>query len=563
MNKNHLYFKKIQRYKKRTQPVINFLDQTRLLPLLIPVINWSLRKAKIQRQFQKDLNYRLIGKAFTKKIIPYHQSTDKKTILVPFFTGGDNIFLLLNFMIIHRMQKKGYQSVFLICDKSLPICNNERIFKTRNEDTHLCNNCNKPYSFLSKITGARFLKLSDYVQNNDHLDESENIEQLRSLDACKNYTYQGIELGKIAEKSVLRFFLVGQLSETKESVDVYQRFLKSMIFFHTSWTNMMKQEEINPSLVLLYNGALSFETYIRNYCTTQSIDYVTSETFIGHNSWMYKKNDEIMKMNWDEYWDDFNRNPLSESQHNDAKGFIEGLRGGKDMYAKLNDKTPLDSRLVDKDFVALFTNLNFDTAVLGRNSIFKSMHDWIEHIIDFWIENKIQTLLVIRVHPAELKLVSVSDDYVAPKIISKIQNQENILLFDAKDKVDSYTLIENMKFGLIYSSTIGMEISYMGKACLVAGEAFYKNKGFVTSAGYKNTYFQILNQMLVNPLSYVGSKEKVLKYIYFIYFNRVKRMNGIKMDHLKHINTFTFENAEELESMNSDILDEFEKEIFC
>jgi hypothetical protein len=69
--------------------------------------------------------------------------------------------------------------------------------------------------------------------------------------------------------------------------------------------------------------------------------------------------------------------------------------------------------------------------------------------------------------------------------------------------------------------------------------------------------------MLVNPLSYVGSKEKVLKYTYFIYFNRVKRMNGIKMDHLKHINTFTFENAEELESMNSSILDEFEKEIFC
>lgn len=563
MSKNIQYLKKIQRYKKWSQPIINFLDRTRLLPLFVPIINWSLRKAKIKRQFQKDLNYRLINKAFKKKINPYKKEQQDKTILVPFLTGGNNIFLLLNFMITHRLQKKGYQSVFLICDKSLPICNNERILKTRQEDKHLCGTCYNPYSFLRKVTGARFLELSNYVVTEAVNKELVKVNKLTTLTECRNYSYQDIPFGKIAEKSVLRFFLIGQLSDTEEHVSIYKRFLHSLLFFQSGWANALKQEAINPEFVLLYNGTLSFETYIREFCKTNSINYVTHESYVGHDSWIYKKNDEVMKLNWDEYWDDFKNNPLTEVQRKEAIGFIEGLRGGKQMYAKLNEKTPLDSRLEGRQFITLFTNLNFDTSVLGRNPVFDSMHEWIDQVIDHWINNKITTVLVIRVHPAELKLISASDDYVAPKISSKIENQNNIILFDAKDKVDSYTLIENMQFGLIYGSTIGMEIAYMGKPCLVAGDAFYKNKPFVTYCNDKRDYFTTLNNILQTPESFMGKKEDVLQFIYFIYFNRVKRLNGIKMDHAKHINTFTFEQAEELEAMNSDILDEFENEIIC
>lgn len=563
MSKNIKYLQKIQRYKKWSQPIINFLDSTRLLPIFIPVINWSLRKAKIKRQFQKDLNYRLIGKAFLKKIRTYDKDNQQKTILVPFLTGGNNIFLLLNFMINNRLQKKGYQSVFLICDKSLPICNNERILKTRQEDKHLCGTCYNPYSFLRKVTGARFLELSDYVATESVNKELVQINKLTTLSECRNYSCQGIPFGKIAEKSVLSFFLVGQLSDTEEHISIYKRFLHSLLFFQSGWANALKQEAINPEFVLLYNGTLSFETYIREFCSTNSINYVTHESYVGQDSWIYKKNDEVMKLNWDEFWIEFKQTPLTDSQRKEATGFIEGLRDGKQMYATLNEKTPLDHRLEGKQFVTLFTNLNFDTAVLGRNPIFDSMIDWINHIIDYWIENNIPQVLVIRIHPAEAKLVKASSDFTEPKIVDKVKGQKNIILFNATDKVDSYTLIEHMQFGLIYASTIGMEVAYMGKPCLVAGDAFYKNKPFVKYCNDKRDYFTTLNNILQTPESFVGKKEDVLQFIYFIYFDRVKRLNGIKMDHANHINTFSFESVEELEAMNSTILDEFEKEVLC
>jgi len=559
-NKNLIYLKKVQRYKRLSQPVINILDKLRILPLAIPFLNWILRKMKVKRQFQKDLNYRLIGKAFKGVIQPYNKKKDK-TILVPFFTSGNNIFLLLNFLITKRLQKRGYQSIFLICDKSLPICNNERINKTREDDKFLCSSCYGTYPFLSKITGAKFLKLSDYSNPSNYKSTEEEINQIASLEACRSFRYNGNPIGLLAEKSVMRFFLTGELEDKEEHINSYKKFLKSLLFFIDTWDNLLQSENVNPELVLLYNGTLSFETYVRNYCASNKIDYVTNETYVGNNSWIYKKNDEVMKLNWDEFWNEFKSSPFTESQRNRSIEFIEGLRGGKQMYAKLNEKTPLDDRLIGKEFIVLFTNLNFDTAVLGRNPVFNSMQDWIDQVIDYWIENEVKTKLVIRVHPAELKLITASGDFVGPKIKSKIKGVENIVLFDASDKVDSYTLIENMTLGLIYSSTIGMEIAYMGKPCLVAGDAFYKEKPFIIYESSVKSYFEKLN-ILVTESNYTAPrKEDVLKFIDFIYFNRVKRLKGIGMDHANHVNTFTFENAEELEEMNATLLDEFEIEV--
>jgi hypothetical protein len=315
-------------------------------------------------------------------------------------------------------------------------------------------------------------------------------------------------------------------------------------------------------LVLLYNGTISFETYIRNQCSSTKIDYITHETFVGVDSWIYKKNDEVMKLTWEDEWNEFIKLPFSEKQEKEAIDFIEGLRFGKQMYALLNEQNPLPEQLLGKKFVVLFTNLNFDTAVIGRNPVFNSMYQWIDEVIDFWIKNNVEETLVIRIHPAEIKLVTYSDDFVAPRILDKIKNASNIIVFEPLDLVDSYTLIENMKFGLVYSSTIGMEIPYYGKECLIAGEAFYRNRSFVSFQNSKEKYFVELKEMLMKSTFKQIDKIELLKYIYFIYFVCVKRLKGISMDHTNHINHFNFSDIDELSFLNDEVLIEFEKQLF-
>lgn len=559
-NKNIKYLSKLQRVKRLSQPMIHLLDKTRLLPVFIPMINWSMRKMKIKRQFQKDLNYRLIGKAAKNTLKPLG-SQKEKVIIIPFLSTGNSIFLLINILIAYRFQKKGYRSIFIICDKFLPICTNERIFKTKDEDTHICTNCYGPYPYLSKMIGAEFVKLSEFYKNQNEEELDKILDDLKTIKDCKSFVYKNLPLGTYAEKSVLRFFLTGELREKKEHVDVYRKFLKTLIYFSSSFEEILSSKGIQPELMLFYNGTLSIETYMREFCQQQNIDYVTHETYVGSNSWVYKKNGEVMKLNWDEYFDTSKILNLEEQKQ--AKEFIEGLRYGKLMYEKLNITVPLDNRLKENDFVVLFTNLNFDTTVLGRNPVFDSMQNWIDEVIEYWIKNDIKTKLVIRIHPAELKLITASDDFVAPRIIDKIKGKENIILFDAADEVDSYTLIENMKVGLIYSSTIGLEIAYYGKNCLIGGDAFYKNQNFVIPSENKNDYFEKLQNLLLKSTENIYNKESILRFIHFIYFNRVNWLNGISMDHKNHVNVFNFDTIEELEQKNEETLVKFEKEILC
>ena len=337
-----------------------------------------------------------------------------------------------------------------------------------------------------------------------------------------------------------------------------------MAHISSGWSAIMEDINTNPELVILYNGTLSFESYIRAYCKQKEIDYITHETYVGQNSWIYKKNDEVMKLTWNEQWKEFNKKKFSEEQSIKAQDFIEGLRHGKQMYAKLNEPTPLETMVKkDVEFAVLFTNLNFDTAVLGRNPHFNSMEDWIIQVIDYWIKEQIALNLIIRIHPGEVKLITPSADFIGPKIRDRIKGVSNIILFDAMDKVDSYTLIENMKFGLIYSSSIGLEISYLNKLCLIAGDAFYKNEDFVSFPKDRTDYFAILKEMTSGtyPEKNEETKKSLLKFIYFIYFHRVKRLKGINMDHANHVNLFSFETIEELNTMNNEVFEEFEAEV--
>ena len=122
--------------------------------------------------------------------------------------------------------------------------------------------------------------------------------------------------------------------------------------------------------------------------------------------------------------------------------------------------------------------MNRDTAVLGKNPVFHSMYEWIEEVIDYWNLNKIETKLIVRVHPAEGKNISVTKDTVKTRIGDLIEQSKNVYLYDSLDEVNSYSLIENMKFSLVYASTIGLETAIMGKVFIVAGNAHYRYKSF-------------------------------------------------------------------------------------
>ena len=264
------------------------------------------------------------------------------------------------------------------------------------------------------MTNSEIIYLSHYNKSEDQRIAEEEIKRLNNPFMHSEIMYlMGFQLEKLAEKSVMRYFFIGQLIENEETRIVYQKFIQSIITVHLSLKHLLNQQpQLKPESILLYNGTLSLEGYYRLWAEQNKVNYITQETYIGQNSWIYKKNDEVMKLRWDKEWMKFQKIPFLDKHKNKAINYLDGLTKGKEMYDRLNMDFKIDHDLKDKDYVVLFTNLNFDTAVLGRNPIFDSLKAWINEIVDFWINNKPKQLLVIRVHPAEAKLVKPTNDFI-------------------------------------------------------------------------------------------------------------------------------------------------------
>lgn len=266
-------------------------------------------------------------------------------------------------------------------------------------------------------------------------------------------------------------------------------------------------------------------------------------------------------------WDDEYRRfligfRLSDEVRLKVDGFFSDLRKGVEMYAVLNRQHNPGRLEGAGKYVCLFTNLNFDTAVIDRNFLFENMEHWIFSVIEYWKSEKPPLSLVIRVHPGEIKLITASTEFLGDRIRRAAAGIESITVIDSDEQVNSYELIKGMEFGLIYSSTIGLEMTHMGKNCLVAGMPWFRNKPFVIYPSTREEYFATLGLMTLGKKQFEPDIDELYRTVWFVYFNRVKRLNGLKVyTPLEEMNS-VFRGSGEMVAANEIFLNEFSGEFF-
>jgi hypothetical protein len=287
---------------------------------------------------------------------------------------------------------------------------------------------------------------------------------------------------------------------------------------------------------------------------------MTHETYLGSNSLIFKKNDEVMNLSWlDEYKRYISVNSWSGGCELKVREHFHAMESGRDMYAILNDVHEEARFNSLKEFAVLFTNLNFDTAVLGKSSCFDSMKDWLLSVIDFWQTNEPGLYLLIRIHPGEVKLRTATREFMGDFLKGKITS-DRIIVVDTEEKVNSYELIKRMKFGIIYSSTIGLEIAFRGKACLVGGAPFFRDQPYMISPGSRELFFTALGS-LINGWKFTPDIEELKRQVYYLYFVRNWRLRMIKTRTPLGEDVVDASDSETLQSANSEFLEAFFTEL--
>ena len=477
------------------------------------------------------LNFTFFNKNFTKK----------KRVLLATGVGVETVATkfeatLASFLKLNNIA----ECDFFLCDSNLKACQyfkyntykNDIFWLLKNEKLKkkACDSCYLPAkNVLSKL--GKVFKTSDFgTLNIQTVEEIENL----SFEEKKNFIFNGHNCGEQATAGALRYLCVGSLEDTKENNLLLNKYLYSAVLFAFSIEKLLTENKYDA--VICNHGVYVPHGITVSVCKKLRIPIKVWNLSYRKNTFMMVSGDTYHHtlLNDNSFLDfDFStkkRTKILNYLHSRISGKNDWLSFQKKdnllksafEYLKVN-KNSFDSTST------LVTNVIWDAQIHFKDNIFKNMSEWIVETINFYIKNS-NRLLIIRVHPAEMRGVLPTREKVKDIVFKNFSSlPNNIKFLDWDHEISSYDCAYDTDFTIIYGTKMGIELSAMGKPVIVTGDAWVKNKGFVFQPENKREYFSMLtktNDIKINK----NQKELALRYAYWFFY-----LNSIDVDSLVHL----------------------------
>jgi hypothetical protein len=172
-----------------------------------------------------------------------------------------------------------------------------------------------------------------------------------------------------------------------------------------------------------------------------------------------------------------------------------------------------------KNVFCLFAHLFYDTPIEDSSTAFHSMCEWISETVNYFKDK--EDLLLIKPHPAEFEKdqPQKTPNETLASFLSNTELPENILLLEQHQ----FTIKDLNTFiscGLIWRSSVGMELTFLGVPNIIAGTTIY-NSLDLNYAKDKEHYFHMLTHAAdIKVLQ--QQKKDVAKYLYLLERKHIK-----------------------------------------
>ena len=169
-----------------------------------------------------------------------------------------------------------------------------------------------------------------------------------------------------------------------------------------------------------------------------------------------------------------------------------------------------------RPIVLLCTNVMGDSLAIDREVFTEGMGDWlIETVRHFADPEKGQ--LVVRVHPGEM----VGAGYPSSEIVRTAlpSMPTHVAVVEPDSEINTYDLIELADLGLVYTTTVGLEMATAGVPVIVAGETHYRGRGFTHDPASLDDYFAAIDEYLGPEPPPAVNTELANRYAYRFFFD--------------------------------------------
>ena len=272
-----------------------------------------------------------------------------------------------------------------------------------------------------------------------------------------------------------------------------------------AWLNKNRpQVLILPNGSVLEYGALF---HVARYLDTPVVTYEFDEP-------QYRirlaSNAEVMREDTDEFWQVQKNRQFTMEERERVRSLLAARQRGslwenfpiqfqgvpRQGEERIRQELGLDARPV----VLLAPNVFGDSATLSRQVFTSSLSEWLERTVQYFIQRP-DVQLVIRIHPSEARFpYGISMAEVVEQTLPTLP--ENIHLIAAEAPINTYDIVEIADLGLVYTTTVGMEMAMSGVPVIVAGFTHYRGKGFTQDPDSWDAYLGILDRVLAAPAEY-------------------------------------------------------------
>ncbi|MBZ0271950.1 hypothetical protein K8I61_07925 [bacterium] len=178
--------------------------------------------------------------------------------------------------------------------------------------------------------------------------------------------------------------------------------------------------------------------------------------------------------------------------------------------------------------VGLFTNVVWDAAIHSSSSAFDDMTAWVMHTIERLKDRK-DVELIVRVHPAETRHPA---HRTAEPILEQVRERfaslpPHIRLVGPDSPISTYDLAPTLDAALVYTTTLGHELAARGMPVITAGDARYANKGFTFDARSTKEYDDLLSRLADIARPAPERRERARRYAYHYNFRRAVPFRAI------------------------------------
>jgi hypothetical protein len=283
-----------------------------------------------------------------------------------------------------------------------------------------------------------------------------------------------------------------------------------------------------PDVIIIPNGTiqeLGVAYRVARYLRIPTVTYEFGDQ--RQRIWL-AQNAEVMRQETDALWNAKQSLPLKETEMARLHSLFAARQRGAlwENFARPWQDTPVQGGeqaraalgLDQRPMVLLATNVLGDSLTLGRNVFSRTMAEWISRTVQYFA-GRPDVQLVIRVHPGEVLTHGQSMVDVVKQVLPKLP--EHIRLIGPKEKINTYDLVEVADVGLVYTTTVGMEMAMNGLPVIVAGQTHYRGRGFTHDPDSWVNYYKVLGQILDHPQAFRLSRtqvERAWAYAYRFFF---------------------------------------------